>query len=120
MPNIKKQQDEVFGPHYDPNQFVPPPQTPMFTGMSPTQQVQGMQVSDTPDPALLNQALNPEEAQRQLRMENARRSYMMRFGMGPMVNGERVGPTQSQSDIDTLLQRVQMARQYGWNPRRMG
>lgn len=82
--------------------------------MSPVQRVRGMQVTDRPDMALLD----PEEAQRQLRMANARRSYMMRFGMGPMVDGQRAASTPSPADIEALLRRVQTARQLGWKPGR--
>jgi len=71
-----------------------------------------------PEDVLTEEALDPEEALKQLRMERARQSYERNFGMAHS-GGQSMASQGQQEGVDALLRRIQAARQmHGWRPGR--
>lgn len=67
-----------------------------------------------PEDVLTPEALDPDEALKQLRMERARQSYERNFGVAHSGGQSRASQGQG---VDDLLKRIELARQmHGWKP----
>lgn len=98
-------------PRHQPPRPAPPLRIPQ--GQSVTQRIARMQVTDPVRP----EEFQADDALRQLRMERARRAHEARFGR-PAAAGASMLAQGHGADLDSLLQRVKLARQAGWRPRR--
>jgi len=95
-------------------------QNPMFQELGQGVQAAGQGLRRLqemrPEDVLTEEAINPEEALRQLRMERARQHYERSFGVAHR-GGQSLAAQGKQQDVDALLQRLNLARQmHNWRP----
>lgn len=122
MPGTMQSPPQQWNPVMRPEGMVSPPpeERPWWMGLVDAGQrtAQGLRAVQqmTPKDVLTPDVLQADDAQRQLRMERARQAYERRFGSSSPAGASMASQGQ-QSDVESLLRRIQLARQmHNWRP----